>query len=184
MSNDKQWYFSLQFLNRAHTWIGVWLIREAVTGYSKYLTFYWISSTLITSYDKQRYIIWMEMNLDQIEWIHVTPFRAHVNDANWCPIFLSSWIEEKVDYQLKVSKWISLLISVMGFSIHGSPSYQNTLITKRRYVIIQVNLLLSSCHLSAYNQSVLYIPRQDSTIGFSETFVTVGISISYAISKR
>ena len=83
----------------------------------------------------------------------------------------------------KVSNRIFLLMSEMKFLMHGSPSYHNTIIASQRYVIIQVNLLLPSYQLSAYTQSVLYIPRQDSNPGFRETFVTGEISISYAISK-
>ena len=83
----------------------------------------------------------------------------------------------------KVSNRISPLMSATKFSIHGSPRYRNTHITARRYVIIQVNMLLSSYNLSEYTKSVLYIPRQDSSPGFRETFITGDISISYAISK-
>ena len=132
---------------------------------------------------KRRYIAWMEINLDIDKWIYETPFGAHVNDTNWCPIFLSSWIGEKADDPLEVSNQIFLLMSETNFLMHGSPRYRNTLITARSCIIIQVNLLLSSCHLLTYTQSVLYIPRQDSNPGFRETFVTGEIVISYAISK-
>ena len=59
-----------------------------MTRNSEYLTLYWSSSNIITSNDEQRYIAWMEMNLDRVEWIYETQFGAHVNDANWCPILL------------------------------------------------------------------------------------------------
>ena len=58
---------------------------------------YWSISTIITINDKRQYIAWMEMSMYQVEWIYETPFGAHVNGENWCPIFLSSWIEEKAD---------------------------------------------------------------------------------------
>ena len=89
-----------------------------------------------------------------------------------------------MDDPSKVSNRIFLLMSETKFSMHGSLSYGNKLITARHYVIIQVNLLLSSCHLSSYTQSVLYIPRQDSNPGFRETSVTGRIAISYAIFER
>ena len=184
MSNDKQRSLSLQFLNRAHIWIRLWLLREAVTRNSEYLALYWSSSTIITSNYKRRYIAWVEMTLDWFEWIYEMPFGAHVNNANWCPILLSSWREETVDDPWKVSNRIFLLMSATKFSMHGSPRYWNTLVTALCYVIIQVNLLLYSCHLFAYNQTVLYIPRQDSNPGFRETSVTGDITISYAIYKR
>ena len=155
MSNDKQRSLSLQFLNRAHIWIRLWLLREAVTRNSEYLALYWSSSTIIMSNDERRYISWMEMNLDRVKFIYETLFGAHVNDENWCPIFLSSCREEKVDDLSKVSNRILLLMSATKFSMHGSSSYQNTLITERRCVIIQVNMLLPPCHLSAYTQSVM-----------------------------
>ena len=154
-----------------------------MTRNSKYLTLYWNSSTIITSNGEQRYITWVETNMDWVKWDYETPFGAHFNNVNWCPVFLSSWIEEKVDDPSKVSNRIFLLMSEMKFSMHGSPRYNNTLITARRYVIIQVHLLLSPCHLSAYTQSVLYIPRQELNRGFCDTFVTGDILISYAISN-
>ena len=126
MRNEQQRSFYLQFLNRAHAWIRIWLIGEVVTRNREYLTLYWSSSTIITSNDEQQYITWMEKNMDQSEWIYETPFGGNVNDANWCPIFLSSWIEEKVDDQSKVSNHILLLIPKTKFSMHGSPSYWNT----------------------------------------------------------
>ena len=157
------------------------IYEQTVITNSKYLTLYRIISTIIISNNRRRYIAWMEMNLDQFEWNYEIPFGAHFNYKNWCPTFLSLWIEEKVDDPSKVSNRIFLLMSEMKFSMHGSPRYNNTLITARRYVIIQVHLLLSPCHLSAYTQSVLYIPRQELNRGFCDTFVTGDILISYAI---
>ena len=136
LRNDEQLYFSLRYLNRAHTWIGIWLMREAVTRNFKYITLYLSSSTVITSNDERRYIACMERNLDRVEWIYETPFGAHVNDANWCLIFLSLLIEENADDPLKEPNRIFPLMSATKFSMHGSPRYSHTLISVQRSVII------------------------------------------------
>ena len=125
MRNNERQYFSLWFLKRAHTWIGIWLLREAVIRNSEYLTLYWSSSTIITSNDERQYIEWMERNLDRVDWIYDTPFGAHVNDVNWFPVFLFSWIEDRLDDPSKLSNQIFLLMSATKFSMHGSPSYRN-----------------------------------------------------------
>ena len=155
-----------------------------MTSHSKNITLYWSISNIITSNDKQQCIKWMDMNLNWVKWIYKTPFGDHVNDANWCPIWISSWIEEKVDDLSKLLNRIFLLMLATNFSMHGSPRYTNTLITEHHYVIIQVNILLYSCHLLEYTQSVLYIPRHDSSPSFWGISVTGEIAISYTISKR